>query len=414
MPNEQTVLGERLQEARISCGLTQQDVASKLGISKTAIVNIEAGDRSVSTVELTTLALLYRCSASELLSDTMPDEDDLFVVLHRLDEDFASDTKVQKEVSDHVAICREGHELKGLLGIPLEDGPPNYNFGVPHSTFEAVEHGSIAATQERKRRGLDSNPLPDLANLISAQGIWAAKADLPDEMSGMFLHHATFGSVILINEGHPLSRRRFSFAHEYAHALFDRSHPSISSRKNRKDYREVRANAFAAAFLLPEEGVRSFLQHRRKTLPSRVDQIVYDPLAPGMQDLTSARTRNMASHTKVTYQDVASLMIFFRTSYQATCYRLKSLNLLGKDELEELLDKEVFAKTAFEVLGLLEGDPRPERNDSQLDQDVLRLQVVNLAVEAFRRNLVSEGKLCDISSVLGIRAADLLKLAEVA
>ena len=407
-------LGQRLKEARNNCGLTQQQVADKLSIQRTAVVNIEAGNRALSTLELTKLARLYGRAISELLEEPSADED-IFVVLHRLDEEFSEDSAVHREVNNHVALCREGHDLKELLGMPSDDGPPEYVMPEPQSSVEAVEHGNLVATQERRRLGLGSNPLPDLAKLIAAQGIWAAKAKLPDEMSGLFLLHATFGSAILINQDHPLSRRRFSFAHEYAHALFDRrATASISSSKNRRDYREVRANAFAAAFLLPAEGIHSFLLHRRKTLPSRVDQVVYDPLAHNLNELVEAKQRLKASDSKVTYQDVASLMCYFRTSYQATCYRLKSLELVNKDELTELLAKEDDAKAAFRVLKLFDDAMTEGQNDSQFDQDVLRLQVLNLAVEAYRREEVSRGRLRDLSSVLGIKAADLLKLAEAA
>lgn len=417
MVSDKTQLAERLKAARLSAGVTQDEAARHLDVPRTAIVNLEAGERSVSTLELTKLARLYRRSVSELLSE-MESAEDIFVVLHRLDDDFAEDPSVKQEVSNHIAICREGHDLKMLLEIPEGDGPPEYHLADPESIIEAVEHGSHVAKQERSRLSLGSNPLPDLAKLIASQGIWAAKAELPDVMSGMFLHDATFGVAILINARHPLSRRRFSFAHEYAHALLDRRAPAtISSTKNRKDFREVRANAFAAAFLLPGDGVRSFLRHRRKTLPSRVDDLVYDPLANDSHDFVAARTRHTASHGKVTYQDVASLMCYFRTSYQATCYRLKSLNLVTKDELAELLGKEEFAKQAFALLDLfdgLDGDPGKEQTGSRFDEDVLRLQVVNLAVEAYRREEISSGRLRDISRVLHIPAADLLKLAEAA
>lgn len=412
--SEQIALGRRLKEARKSCRLTQEQVAEHLGLPRTAVVNIESGERAVSTHELTQLARFFGRSISELLVDT-PDTDDALVVLHRLDEEFVDDSDVHREVTSHVAICRAGHGLKELLGLPEEDGPPDYHMGEPESTMEAVEHGTFVASQERKRLSLGSNPLPDLAKLIATQGVWAAKAKLPDEMSGVFLHDATFGSAILINQDHPLSRRRFSFAHEYAHALLDRrATASVSTNKNRKDYREVRANAFAASFLLPGEGVRAFLRHRRKALPSRIDQVVYDPLTEHNHDAVEARARTTASDTRVTYQDVASLMTFFRTSYQATCYRLKSLRLVNEQELKELLEKEPVAKQAFEILNLFDGDTASKKTSSRFDEDVLRLQVVTLAVEAFRREEVSKGRLRDISSVLGISSADLLKLAEAA
>ena len=137
-------------------------------------------------------------------------------------------------------------------------------------------------------------------------------------------------------------------------------------------------------------------------------------MAHGSEELVEAKQRLKASDSKVTYQDVASLMCYFRTSYQATCYRLKSLDLVNKDELTELLEREDVAKTAFRVLELFDGAGDEGKNDSQFDQDVLRLQVLSLAVEAYRREEVSAGRLRDLSSVLGIKASDLLKLAEAA
>jgi hypothetical protein len=107
-------------------------------------------------------------------------------------------------------------------------------------------------------------------------------------------------------------------------------------------------------------------------------------------------------------------MAYFRTSYQAACYRLKSLNLVTKDELDDLLAKESFAKQALAMLDLFDSDAGDEQAGNRFDEDVLRLQVVNLAVEAYRREEVSKGRLRDISRVLGIPAADLLELAEAA
>jgi len=416
MSIDPAILGKRLKSARKNCGTTQEDAAEELGIPRTALVNIESGQRSVSTLEVSKLARLYRRSVAELLSDTAETDEDIFVVLHRIDQDFADDPAVKSEVSQHVAICREGTDLKELLGISDEDGPPEYNLAAPQSTMEAVEQGNRVATQERRRLALGTNPLSDLAKLIATQGVWAAKADLPDEMSGMFLRHASFGMAILINEDHPLARRRFSFAHEYGHALIDRrSTATVTTTKNRKDFVEVRANAFAAAFLLPAEGVQSFMRHRKKAMPSREEQIVYDPEMEKEQERIEARSRHVAKFGKVTYQDVGSLMLLFGTSYQAACYRLKSLELINRQELDELLAKEEYAEAAFKLLDLIDENLKTKQDEEQrFDEDVLRLQVVTLATEAYRREAVSKGRLRDISSVLRIPAAKLLELAEVA
>jgi transcriptional regulator with XRE-family HTH domain len=57
---EWQALGERLRESREYLGLSQQEVAERLGISRPAVTHMEAGKRKVSTLELRELAALYR------------------------------------------------------------------------------------------------------------------------------------------------------------------------------------------------------------------------------------------------------------------------------------------------------------------------------------------------------------------
>lgn len=53
-------LGEKLRDARKYLGLKQEEVAGALGIPRTALVDIEGGQRRVEAIELTRLAKLYR------------------------------------------------------------------------------------------------------------------------------------------------------------------------------------------------------------------------------------------------------------------------------------------------------------------------------------------------------------------
>jgi transcriptional regulator with XRE-family HTH domain len=56
---ERKRLGEKLRDARKYLGLKQEDVASALGIPRTALVDVESGQRRVGAIELTRLAKLY-------------------------------------------------------------------------------------------------------------------------------------------------------------------------------------------------------------------------------------------------------------------------------------------------------------------------------------------------------------------
>ena len=57
---ERRRLGDRLREARKYLGLKQEEVAVYLKIHRTALTDIENGQRRVEAIELTRLAKLYR------------------------------------------------------------------------------------------------------------------------------------------------------------------------------------------------------------------------------------------------------------------------------------------------------------------------------------------------------------------
>jgi transcriptional regulator with XRE-family HTH domain len=59
MTDTAKLLAKNLRNARVASGLSQQEVAKRLGVPRTAITNIENGNRKVSSLELTRLAAFY-------------------------------------------------------------------------------------------------------------------------------------------------------------------------------------------------------------------------------------------------------------------------------------------------------------------------------------------------------------------
>lgn len=66
-------LGEKLKEAREYVGFSQDEVATFLKVPRTAVTNMESGQRKVDALELKRLAELYRQPVSHFTSD----EDDV-------------------------------------------------------------------------------------------------------------------------------------------------------------------------------------------------------------------------------------------------------------------------------------------------------------------------------------------------
>jgi transcriptional regulator with XRE-family HTH domain len=54
------VIAGRLREARLYIGISQEETANAVGLTRTAIVQIEKGERRVEAVELTRLAAVYQ------------------------------------------------------------------------------------------------------------------------------------------------------------------------------------------------------------------------------------------------------------------------------------------------------------------------------------------------------------------
>lgn len=67
--NEQLTLGRRLKELREYLGLPQQFVTAATGIPRSAVSEIERGNRKVDSLELRKLAKVYKTSVARLLSE---------------------------------------------------------------------------------------------------------------------------------------------------------------------------------------------------------------------------------------------------------------------------------------------------------------------------------------------------------
>jgi Zn-dependent peptidase ImmA (M78 family)/transcriptional regulator with XRE-family HTH domain len=403
---DQITIGRRLKEARTNCGLTQEAAADAVGIARTAVVNIEAGKRALSTLELSEFAKLYHRPVTFFLeADDASSVEPADLILARQLPGYQDNPLVKDAVAWCSELCRIGIELETLLGQRPRTSAPAYDLPAPQRTEEAIEHGSFIAEEERRRLGLGFAPIADVSDVISTQGIWASGAELPGEMSGLFLRHSSIRSVILVNHKHARPRKRFSYAHEYAHAILDRNiNAIVSTNDNSHDLIEKRANAFAAAFLMPQAGVHWFLGLIDKGGASRRHLHVYDV---AREEELDGERRAAPRSQRITFKDAAMLANHFGTSYESAVYRLRDLRVIKPSERQTLLEEEQ-TKAAKEFIGLFYDEAAPGP-----DKDLVR-EVASLAIEAFRREEVSSGWLRDLGGKLNVSGAKLLRLAETA
>ncbi len=111
----------------------------------------------------------------------------------------------------------------------------------------------------------------------------------------------------------------------------------------------------------------------------------------------------------LTFEDVAALAHYFGVSYQAALFRMKSLAIVNAPEFEELREKESLGLRFLVLLNLW--DDLYGKESRSPDREIVG-QVVHLALEAFRREEISSGKMRDLCKLLGVPARELLQLAE--
>ena len=203
-------LGRKLRNIRLARGLSQQSVADLLGLSRPAITQMELGNRSVSTLEVSKLLDIYMVSATEFFSDkdSVPEED-VYLSLHEVAPDLEANQSVKKQVTLCEYFLREGVFFKRLLGKETQPLAPIYAFPVPKNTLQAAKQAEQVADFERSRLGLGSEPIADISDSIYFQGIWASRIDLPADVSGLFFNHPNIGLVILANASFSKDKIRF-------------------------------------------------------------------------------------------------------------------------------------------------------------------------------------------------------------
>ena len=402
MAIDQIELGRRIRQARESCGMTQDEVAEKLGVSRPVVVLIEQGKRPVSGLELQTLAYLFARDMRDLLADEFA-EDDVVHALFRSHEDVGEDG-VKRALRDCIALGHELTNLEDLLGISRATVTvATYAHSFPRSRWEAIQIGEHAAVEERRRLGLGSAPLGDVSSLLEAQGIRTGTVSMPDSVSGLTISHPKVGPFVVVNESHSRERRRFSWCHEYAHVLLDKDAIGMVSRvSERDDLREVRANSFAANFLLPEQGVRQFVAALGKGSASRIHADIFDEAG-----VVAIDSRTDPATQEIQLYDVIQLAHSYGVSVPSTLYRLRNLKLVSESEFERLrsMDEEGRSRRIAVAFGV-EADQALAEQRGEFQRRFLAL-----GLEALRREKISQAKFMQLAERVGVSrwtAQDLL------
>lgn len=359
------IIGERLRWARTRLGLTQEEVAESMQMSRPTISQIEAGKRPVSSLEISRFARLYHVPVHVLLQEAAEGEVVAEEAFFRLAEAATPELKptTRAVLLDFVEDCRECAELERKVLGRIPDLAVSYSAEKYGSN--SMRQGELVAEEERKRMGLGDDPVTNLPELLELQGIKVIARHHPQatDIVGAAIYRRELGPAIFVNlsqsEFAP-GRLNFTAAHEYAHLLFEREVDALDYESYLLDPKpfEQRANSFAAAFLMPEKGI--------------------------LKELNSIgwKRGQGLSHVHALY-----LSVRFGVSYRAMLWRLVNVGLITEAERAEMYELPVVSSIA----GLGYRKEVAEQLSRWLEASTgHRLRM--LALEAYRRGLISAGK----------------------
>jgi Zn-dependent peptidase ImmA (M78 family)/transcriptional regulator with XRE-family HTH domain len=258
------VSAERLAAARARSGYGQEDMANALGVSRAMVSYWESGRRKPNDRQLVALAQLLRVPVGFLLGqEELQPTADLGAMIFR-GADRALPAEALPGLREFVDFLDRYARLAAAADFRVHALQQSPFMSAPG--FEQAEDARRKAEEVRSSLRLGLGPVGDLDTVCELLGITVYRAklgeDLSKTVSGAFLNHSELGLSILVNLEMTPGRRRFTVAHELAHALFHSSDRRYLVSTAVKDPRERFADTFAGEFLMPAEGVRRVMEEQ--------------------------------------------------------------------------------------------------------------------------------------------------------
>jgi Zn-dependent peptidase ImmA (M78 family) len=247
-----TLLSTKLIKYRDNFLLTQEELSRKSGIPVDRLKSFELGVSEPTGDEILIIADIYLCDYKYFISNESEPN------FERVEKLFRKHGK-NLRASDRWAIqeCIFLAENEAFLDEKLKLENPAYDFVSQKTGNYYKGHGYSTA---EKLRDLLNHPNHEL-NLniyddFKKIGISIYRRKMENSnISGISLKHSSIGKFILVNYNEDVFRQRFTVAHEAAHAIFDLDDNDdyfSNSNWDRNDLVEIRADAFASAYLIPE------------------------------------------------------------------------------------------------------------------------------------------------------------------
>ncbi|MES1172510.1 MAG: ImmA/IrrE family metallo-endopeptidase [Bacteroidota bacterium] len=267
MTFDKHLFAEKLVRCSEHVGLDAASVAKTTGISTDRMVALRRGLAEPTGDEILIFADLFKIDFKFFVSGDAKAPFDQMEILYRKFGDQIGPPDRQA-VAEMLYLCDTEEILQAELGRSVQRA---FAFSKAGTHFKT--HGEDAARELRKHLGLSDTAMAgDVFAVARGLGIHVFRRRLHHAgISGLTIRHPNAGPCVLVNFDEDPYRQRFTLAHEMGHVFLDAEDDVVVSftKWTPGDLREIRANTFAASFLVP----RSALQTWRGRLPDEADFI---------------------------------------------------------------------------------------------------------------------------------------------
>lgn len=248
-----TINGDRIRQAREIAGLTQLDLAKQIGVSQSHVALFEQNLREPQEDTLRGISFATKFPLSFFRREPSPEFPQGSLLYRRRKAMGSKDRDKVRQCGRLVfeAIAQMADRFKRIdLKLPRLTGvDPEEAARITRAELGFGPDVAIINLMNRlEKNGVVISVIPYEINEYDAFSVWADTEPRTP--------------VIVLGNGRPGDRQRWSVAHELAHLVL---HFSYSGSPGGLD---EEADRFAAEFLLPENGVRGLLESRPVTLTS--------------------------------------------------------------------------------------------------------------------------------------------------
>ena len=251
MDNEDTTLifSQRLKNARILKGLSAQDVADGLKVTRQAYSKYENGKSFPNSKMLIDLHKILDVSIDYLFRRTS---------FEKLNFDFRKKAKLTKTRQQQIELevedlLEKRLKIEDLLNITIESDLEKLSSNL--NPIQSAQEISLAASALRAQWGLGNEPIKNITTLLENHGVITLRIedDCGFDGASSKIKECKNRPVVVINSKTIVERQRFTAIHELAHLYLKFQHFDSSEI-------ERLCHVFANEFILPSPKLKEIIE----------------------------------------------------------------------------------------------------------------------------------------------------------